>query len=204
MEIFSLLAARSTSTRETPGVGEALLEVLLQEDVLVQEVRVFLLGVPAAAPGLVEAQAEPDGMDLLSHYFDSCFSDWRPSSPRRRPAAWRRRLRRGLPRASPPWPPSAASAPASATHTVRWVVRREDLVGAAHGRRPHALLRRPLVRVGGGDDEVVLVEAPLLVLVRHVDRVGDGRAQRLLDVARHRLLGEAEDGEGVARPSCRG
>src|SRR6185436_10284965 len=48
-------------------VGEALLEVLLQEDVLVEEVRVLLLGVPAAAPGLVEAQAETDGVDFLSH-----------------------------------------------------------------------------------------------------------------------------------------
>src|SRR6185436_826004 len=49
------------------GVGEPLLQLLLQLDVLVQEVGVVLLRVPTAAPGLVEAQAEPDGMDLLTH-----------------------------------------------------------------------------------------------------------------------------------------
>src|SRR5687767_4848472 len=54
-----------------PGVGEPLLEVLLELDVLVQQVRVFLLGVPAAPPGLVETEPETDGMDLLTHYFDS-------------------------------------------------------------------------------------------------------------------------------------
>jgi hypothetical protein len=53
------------------GVGEALLELPLEADVLVEQVRVFLLRVPAAAPGLVEAQAEPGRMYLLTHQFDS-------------------------------------------------------------------------------------------------------------------------------------
>ena len=56
----------------------------------------------------------------------------------------------------------------------------------------------PLVRVAGAHHEVVLVQATLLVLVRHVHGVGDGRTERLLDVSRDRLLGEAEDREGVA------
>src|SRR5438552_2625703 len=53
------------------GVGEALLEVALQQHVLVEQVRVLLLRVPPAAPGLVEAQAEPRRMYLLPHQFDS-------------------------------------------------------------------------------------------------------------------------------------
>ena len=159
MLIFSLLAARSISTRDDAGVREALLQVLLERQVLEQQVGVLLLGVPAAAPGLVEAQAEPDGMDFLTHGL---------------------RLPLG--------------------HLHREVGGAlDDAVGAAHGGRPHALHGRALVGVAGGHHQVVLVQASLLVLVGHVHRVGDGRAQRLLDLARHRLLGEAQDGEGFAR-----
>ena len=109
MLILSLLAARSISTRDDAGVGEALLQVLLEHEVLVEEVRVLLLRVPAAAPGLVEAEPEPDGMDFLTHLTSLSFS-----------------------------------------RHVHGEVRGalDDLVGAAHGRRPHALLRRALVRVG--------------------------------------------------------
>ena len=70
--ILSLLAARSISTLADAGVGEALLQVLLEREVLVQQVRVFLLGVPAAAPGLGVPEAEPDRMDFLTHR--SCYS----------------------------------------------------------------------------------------------------------------------------------
>src|SRR5678809_33936 len=50
-----------------PRVAEALLQVLLEGEVLVEEVRVLLLGVPATPPGLVVTQPEPDRMDFLTH-----------------------------------------------------------------------------------------------------------------------------------------
>src|SRR5258708_35295838 len=75
----------------------------------------------------------------------------------------------------------------------------DDLVGPAHGGRPDPLLGGSVARVAGPDHEVVLVQAPLVVLVRHVPRVGDGRAQGLLYLPRPRFLGEAEYGEGLAR-----
>ena len=158
MLIFSLLAARSMSTCDTPAWAKPLLEVLLELDVLVEEVRVLLLRVPAAAPGLVEAEAEPDGMDLLTHYFDSfaALSSW---------TAWRaRRGRRCRPASAPtcaladravfaaalpcarPWPPLPLRALDHAHAEVRRAL--DGLVGAAHGRGTDALLRRPLVGVG--------------------------------------------------------
>src|SRR5258706_2561791 len=50
-----------------PRVVEALLQVLLEADVFMEEVRVLLLRVPAAPPGLVVPQPEPNGMDFLTH-----------------------------------------------------------------------------------------------------------------------------------------
>jgi hypothetical protein len=65
-----------------------------------------------------------------------------------------------------------------------------DLIGTAHRRGLHALLTRTFVDVDLRDHEVVDVRARLRVL-----RVGDGRAEELLEVLRHRLAGEAEDVE---------
>ncbi len=78
MLIFSLLAARSMSTRETPAWLKRFFRSFLRAEVLVQEVRVFLTGVPAAAPGLVEPEAKPDGVDFLSHAATSPFPTREP------------------------------------------------------------------------------------------------------------------------------
>src|SRR6185436_16613276 len=52
-------------------MGEALLQVLLQRQVLVEEVRVLLARVPPAAPGLVVPEPETDRMDFLTHRLTS-------------------------------------------------------------------------------------------------------------------------------------
>src|SRR5688572_6262067 len=49
------------------GVLEALLEILLQRQVLVQEIRVVLARKPARLPGLVEPDAEPVRVNFLTH-----------------------------------------------------------------------------------------------------------------------------------------
>jgi hypothetical protein len=50
-----------------PGAPQPALEVGPQAKVLVQQLGVLLLRVPAGPPGLVEPDAEPVRMDLLSH-----------------------------------------------------------------------------------------------------------------------------------------
>src|SRR4029434_9023472 len=49
------------------GVHEPLLEVIAQDDVLVPEPRVVLVGERTRPPGLVEAEPEPEGMYPLTH-----------------------------------------------------------------------------------------------------------------------------------------
>src|SRR5688572_4546778 len=50
-------------------VREALLEVLAQRQVLVQQLRVIAVGEPARAPGLVEAEPETVRVNLLAHEY---------------------------------------------------------------------------------------------------------------------------------------
>ena len=76
MLILSLLAARSMSTRETPAWAKRFFRSFLSSEVLVEEVRVLLLGVPAAAPGLVEPEPEPDRVDFLTHSYFSLSATW--------------------------------------------------------------------------------------------------------------------------------
>ena len=190
MLIFSLLAARSISTRDTPAWAKRFLRSFFRTMSSWRRFAYSFSAYQRLRQVLLKPEAEPDRDG--------------PSDPLLRLLAGLALRRAALPSVRPrarlAEPAACASwSRPSLRHAHREVRRAlDDLVGAAHGRRTHALLRRPLVGVGGGDDEVVLVQAPLLVLVRHVHRVGDGRAQRLLDVARHRLLGEAQDGEGVA------
>src|SRR4029453_12213559 len=49
------------------GVREALLEIVAKLQILVKELRVILVGVPARSPGLVEAEPESVRMNLLTH-----------------------------------------------------------------------------------------------------------------------------------------
>src|SRR5688572_17709449 len=50
-----------------PGVREALLQILAERQILVQQLRVVLPREPARAPGLVEAEPESVGVNLLAH-----------------------------------------------------------------------------------------------------------------------------------------
>src|SRR5262245_54996825 len=55
-------------------VREALLEAVAQLEILVQQLRVVLVGEPARAPGLVEPEPKAVRMDFLTHYaFASLF-----------------------------------------------------------------------------------------------------------------------------------
>ena len=67
MSIFSLLAARSVSIRETPACENRFLRFCLRREVLVQQLRVVAVRVPARAPGLVEAEPEPVRVNFLAH-----------------------------------------------------------------------------------------------------------------------------------------
>src|SRR5215467_13704300 len=56
------------------GVREPLLERVAQLEILVQELRVVLVGEPARAPGLIEPEPEAVRMNFLAHYaFASLF-----------------------------------------------------------------------------------------------------------------------------------
>ena len=73
MSIFSLLAARSISIFETPACANRFFRSVAQLQILVQQLRVVLVGVPARAPGLVEAEPESVRMNFLTHYYSvSC------------------------------------------------------------------------------------------------------------------------------------
>ena len=170
------------------GVREPLLQVCAQRQVLVQQLRVVAVRVPARPPRLVEPEPESERVNLLAHGYSFAPSarSRRGAVPAaaglRRPCAARRR---------------AGSAPARDRHgspaarprcTVRCAVRFSDAERAPHRRRPHALRRRPLVRVARRHEEPVDVAAePFLLL-----RVGDRRPQHLRDVAGHRLARELQ------------
>ena len=49
------------------GLGQALLQKLAQAQILVQQVCIVLVGEPARIPGAVDAEAQPDRIDLLAH-----------------------------------------------------------------------------------------------------------------------------------------
>ena len=51
------------------GVREALLQALAQREILVQQLRVLAVRVPARAPRLVEAEAESERVNLLAHSY---------------------------------------------------------------------------------------------------------------------------------------
>src|SRR4029079_7629274 len=49
------------------GVLEARLQIVAQREILVQQLRVVAIGVPARPPGLVEPEPEPVRVDFLTH-----------------------------------------------------------------------------------------------------------------------------------------
>src|SRR5690606_13732957 len=50
---------------------EAIGQVLLEAQILVQELGVILVREPARIPGAVDPDAQPDRIDFLTHYFAS-------------------------------------------------------------------------------------------------------------------------------------
>src|SRR3546814_4988952 len=51
------------------GLGQTLLEILADLQILVQQTGILLVaGIPARVPGAVDAEAEPDRIDFLTHY----------------------------------------------------------------------------------------------------------------------------------------
>ena len=199
MSILSLLAARSISIFETPACANRSLSLSRSFKILVQQLRVVTAGEPARAPGLVEAEPKPVRMNFLSH--NQSPQAFAVFFLRRRPPRLRRR--RLLPPAAgfafglAPRGRFGAS-PSGRRHDAlrRPLGHRHRQVGgalddaerAAHRRRADALLRRALVGVARGHEEPLDVAAEAFLLLR----VGNRRAQHLLDVARDALAGELE------------
>ena len=183
MSTLSLLAARSMSMRETPGVREARLQLRAQLQILVQQLRVVLVGVPARPPGLVEPEPEAVRMNFLTHVILNF--DVRTSKFELRP--------RPSPSSSDALGPLAVGGrgglhrPLGDLHRqVRHALDHAER--PAHRRRAHPLHARPLIGPAPGDEQPIDVAAePVLLL-----HVGDRRPQRLLDVARDDLAREPQ------------
>src|SRR5690606_1437992 len=159
--------ALDVDARDT-RVREAALEFRPQLAVLVQELRVGPVGEPARSPRLVEPQPGAVGMNFLTHSVDLLRCLLRATRPRRRT---RRSLHRAL------------------GHFHRQVRHPlDDAERAAHRGRADALHARPLVGEARLDVEPVDVAAEVGPLLR----VGNGRPQRLLDVAGDDLAREAQ------------
>ena len=81
------------------GLLQPVMQILAQPQILVEQRTVVLVGKPAGIPGPVDADAQADRIDLLTHYFVSSRSrtikvillngfSMRPARPRAR--AWKR------------------------------------------------------------------------------------------------------------------
>ena len=162
---------------------EARLQIVAQREILVQQLRVVAIGVPARPPGLVEPEPESVGVDFLTH--DLLLVRFR---------CGRGLLLRGLRLA-------AVGGGRHWRHLDRLLAHRDgevrrpldDAKGAAHRSRTHALLRGALVGVARRDEEPIDVAAEALFLLG----VGNGRLEHLRDVARHALLRVLQRGERV-------
>src|SRR6185436_8849811 len=175
------------------GMREPLLEVLPQREVLVQELRVVAVRVPARPPGLVEPEPESVGMNLLAHVcslFLGCGLAGRRLLCRAgfgaASLARARRLRR---RGRIAFGRDAGNLqrPFRDAHgQVRCALG--DTERPAHRGGTHALHRRPLVGVARLDEQPLNVAAEAVLLLR----VGDRRPQHLGDLAGDRLPRELE------------
>ena len=111
MSIFSLLAARSISTFETPAWLKRALRFVPQIEVLVQQLGVVAVRVPPRPPRLVVAEPEPVWMNLLAHG-DTFVLVLVPSfARRRRPSSDVLVRGRGLVRAAAVAPPRPSAPP---------------------------------------------------------------------------------------------
>ena len=188
MSIFSLLAARSVSIFETPACANRFFRRRAQRQILVQQLRVVAVRVPARPPRLVEPEPESERVNFLAHGYSFAFCAALVSRRRRRLSAARARFGRG---ASAPRrrAPTGDDLLRPLRHVHREVRRPlQHAERAAHRRRPHALLRRPLVRVARRHEQPVDVAAEAVLVLR----VGNRRAQHLRDVLGDRLARELE------------
>ena len=184
MSIFSLLAARSVSIFETPACAKRFFSVCAQLQVLVQQLRVVAVRVPARPPRLVEPEPESERVNLLAHGYSFAFLAGAVlpccASPPASSSSARRRAAAASARSSP-----AAADRHDLLRPLRHLHREvrgplQHAERAAHRRRPHPLLRRPLVGVARRHEQPIDVAAePVLLL-----RVGNRRPQHLRDVAR--------------------
>jgi hypothetical protein len=74
------LCGRSMTIFDTAACFSCFIRTLADLDVLVQQLAVFAVGEPARIPGAVDAEAQPDRIDLLTHYAFS--STWRTTMVR--------------------------------------------------------------------------------------------------------------------------
>ena len=121
MSIFSLLAARSVSIFETPACANRFFSVCAQRQILVQQLRVVAVRVPARPPRLVEPEPESERVNFLAHGYSFAFlcGFFR----RRRRRLLRRRARFGRGASAPASPTATTFSGRSATCTVRCAVR---------------------------------------------------------------------------------
>ena len=174
MSIFSLLAARSVSICETPACENRFFRSCAQREILVQQLRVVAVGVPARPPGLVEPEPESVRVNLLAHVTPYAFCVARGGFLRARSARCRRALRRCL--AAPPRRLLAA-APRRAPSGAPSASPRGTRGPSAPGARASSTA---LVGVARRHVQPIDVAAePVLLL-----RVGHRRPQHLRDVAR--------------------
>ena len=149
MSILSLLAARSMSMRATPACANRFFSSRAQLQVLVQQLRVVLVGEPARPPGLVEPEPESVRMNFLTHTYSSAFAvaGFVPSPRRRARLPARRRRRR--PRLRRPL-----------GHFHRQVRHAlDDAERAAHRGRADPLHARPLIGEALRDEQPIDVAA---------------------------------------------
>ena len=164
------------------GVLEALLQVLLERQVLVQQVGVVLAREPARLPGLVEPDPEPVRVNFLTHC--DLLVTTRPPRPGfltrgcAAPVVLRRRPR---PTALITW---ARSVTSTVRCVVRFTMRNARPIGAGRTR----FCDGPVVGVARRDEQPLDVAAEAVLLLR----VGHRRAQHLRHVAGHRLAAELQ------------
>ena len=155
-----------------------------------QQLRVVAVRVPARPPRLVEPEPESERVNLLAHGYSFCLLGRRRFGRLRLLrlllGAGARPPRRAARRRPPPTGDDLLRPLGHVHGEVRRPLQHAER--AAHRRRPHALLRRPLVGVARRHEQPIDVAAePVLLL-----RVGNRRPQHLRDVVGHRLARELE------------
>src|SRR6266853_57499 len=187
--------------RTDSGGTQFVLQLLAQRNVLVQQVGIIAVRVPARFPGLVVPQPEPVWMCLLSQSFLPLLpglpgrlfpSGKRLASLLHRAldALLRFRFHRGG--------GDALLYGVVMFEDADHDVARPALIPerAAHGGRTQPLPARALVHKAARNKEMIDIERCARVFGLAL-RVGNGTAQNFLNIARRALLGEAQNLKGI-------